>query len=280
VIKTIVSHVFERYHKLQLVGKLVLWLLILFYIALGAIIIFVSPARIAQTIYNKADLLASSRYGWLTLGTAIVIVSFPPVIGHTTLCTLAGFAYGMNGFFITGTASLIGSALSFTVLRLLFKKRLHAWSSKNEKWQALESVVKAKGLPLIILIRVSPIPPWVYSNSLFASIQAVKLWQFVFATFCVFPKILLETFIGSKMAELSDGKQRGHMDTATKILDATLIIGGIFIAFLASWTVYYLVQSHMRNLEGFPEEVDALAAEAIEHFDEESPLLSGAEDHD
>jgi uncharacterized membrane protein YdjX (TVP38/TMEM64 family) len=49
------------------------------------------------------------------------------------------------------------------------------------------------------------------------SIQAVKLWQFVFATFCVLPKILLETFIGSKMAELSDGKQRGHMDTSKVI---------------------------------------------------------------
>ena len=130
----------------------------LVHIAIGAIIIFVSPARIAQTIYNKADLLASSRYGWSILGTSIgtwslrfsdcfssrpisVIVSFPPAIGHTTLCTLAGFAYGLNGFFIGGIASLIGSALSFTVLRLLFKKRLHSWSSKNEKWQALESVV-------------------------------------------------------------------------------------------------------------------------------------------
>lgn len=133
------------------------------YLHIGAIIIFVSPARIAQTIYNNADLLASSRYGWLILGTAIgtssfrfsdcflswstlVIISFPPAIGHTTLCTLAGFAYGMNGFFIAGPASLIGSALSFTVLRLLFKKRLHAWSSKNEKWKALESVVVCENI--------------------------------------------------------------------------------------------------------------------------------------
>ena len=46
------------------------------------------------------------------------------------------------------------------------------------------------------------------------SIRAVKLWQFVIATCFVFPRILLETFIGSKMAELSDGKQRGDMDTS------------------------------------------------------------------
>jgi hypothetical protein len=39
-------------------------------------------------------------------------------------------------------------------------------------------------------------------------------------------------------------------------------------------TVYYLVQSHIRTLEGLPREVDQLAAEAIEQYDEEAPLLS------
>lgn len=70
-----------------------------------------------------------------------VLVSFPPMIGHTTLVTLCGFAYGMKGFYIASTASVFGSALSFTILRLLFSKRLREWSGKSDKWQALESVV-------------------------------------------------------------------------------------------------------------------------------------------
>ena len=36
---------------------------------------------------------------------------------------------------------MLGSSISFITLRLLFSKRLHAWSSQNQKWQALESVV-------------------------------------------------------------------------------------------------------------------------------------------
>ena len=67
--------------------------------------------------------------------------SFPPFAGHTTLVTLSGFAYGMQGFFISAAASLLGSALVFVVLRRLFSKRLNAWSSQNKGWQALESVV-------------------------------------------------------------------------------------------------------------------------------------------
>lgn len=68
-------------------------------------------------------------------------VSFPPTIGHTTIITLCGFAYGLKGFWIGAAGSVLGSSISFLTLRLLFSKRLHAWSSHNQKWQALESVV-------------------------------------------------------------------------------------------------------------------------------------------
>lgn len=118
----------------------------------------VTPAKIAQVSHDKAVWLASTRFGWLVLGcliskfstqyhivdfliSSLVCVSFPPLIGHTTLMTLCGFAYGMKGFYISSTASVVGSALAFVVLRLLFSRRLREWSSKNVKWQALESVV-------------------------------------------------------------------------------------------------------------------------------------------
>lgn len=40
--------------------------------------------------------------------------------------------------------------------------------------------------------------------------------------------------------------------------------------------MYTLVQTHIRKLEGVSPAVDELAAEAIEDFDEEAPLLGGA----
>jgi hypothetical protein len=36
------------------------------------------------------------------------------------------------------------------------------------------------------------------------------------ATVCNFPKYLLYVFIGARMASLSDGKQREHMDTRNR----------------------------------------------------------------
>jgi hypothetical protein len=44
--------------------------------AIAAVIVVISPARIAQEVYDKADLLASSRYGWLLLGIAFGSCSF------------------------------------------------------------------------------------------------------------------------------------------------------------------------------------------------------------
>ncbi|KAJ2931664.1 hypothetical protein H1R20_g5462, partial [Candolleomyces eurysporus] len=138
-----------RYRKLHLFGKLLIWLVILFYICIGIFVVIVTPARIAQFLYDKAKLLAATRLGWLGIIAAMVCISFPPLIGHTTLVTLCGFAYGMEGFFIALAGSVLGSAVVFSVLRLLFRERIRAWSAQNEKWQALESVVASPASHLL-----------------------------------------------------------------------------------------------------------------------------------
>jgi len=147
---------------------------------------------------------------------------------------------------------LVASAVVFIVLRYFFGDGLRSWSERNETWQALEAVINAKGLPLVVLIRLSPFPPWTYSNSLFASIQSVSVWQFMAATICNFPKYLLYVFIGSRMASLSDGKQREHMDTQTIVVNSILIVGGILAAVATGWVLYALMKSHLQEVTHGP----------------------------
>ncbi|KAF7355226.1 hypothetical protein MSAN_01438500 [Mycena sanguinolenta] len=289
-VKSLPRKTLQRYQKLPLYGKMVLWLWILFEICLVIAIVLISPSRVAQFMYDNAEKLARFPFGWLLVGLLIVLISFPPLHGHTTAVTLCGFAWGLNGFFIAATASLIGAVVVLCTLRYCFKARLRAFSKTNEKWQALETVIAAKGLLLIILIRMSPLPPWVYSNMLFASIGSVSVWQFMTATFFVFPKLFLHVFIGSRIAAFSDGETRGQMDTRTyfslltrshfnqgttdtKVINGLLIGGGILIAFVASWFVYTSIQKHIRRLPGQPVETNELAAEALEDT-EDAPLLA------
>jgi len=135
---------------------------------LVALLVIITPARVAQLFYDVGQRTSEHPLGWLLLATFLQITSFPPVIGHTTVLNLCGFAYGMKGFLIAAPGSLVASAVVFVVLRYFFGEELRSWSERNETWKAVETVVDAKGLPLIILIRVSPFPPWAYSNSLFA----------------------------------------------------------------------------------------------------------------
>ncbi|TCD67687.1 Tlg2-vesicle protein [Steccherinum ochraceum] len=263
-----------RYKNLPIYGKAVIWTLAVFYVSLGAFLISVGADRIGQTMYDVAQRLSNLRFGWMIIGAVMVVISFPPCTGHTTLVTLCGFAYGMKGFWLAGGSSIVGSAIAFIVLRFLFSLRLRKWSSSSEKWQALEAVIEAKGLPLIMLIRASPFPPWVYANTLFASIHTVALWQFVIATFVVLPKVALHVFIGSRLASLSDGETRRQMDPQTKAINICVVVFGFLIAILTSWIIYRSMTAHIRHLKGISPDIDELAAEAVEEADEGAPLLN------
>ncbi|EPT02745.1 hypothetical protein FOMPIDRAFT_1143170 [Fomitopsis schrenkii] len=268
---------FRRYRQLGIRGKIFLLCSLAIYIAIPTVFIVLGPDRIGQALYNLAQKISHLWYGWLILLGVLVVISFPPCMGHSTICTLCGFAYGMRGFPLAACGTLLGASICFVVLRFLFSRRLHEWSASNEKWQALETVVAAKGLPLITLIRASPFPPWVYSNALFASIRAVALWQFCIATFAVFPKVALLVFVGSRLAALSDGETRNHMDTSTKWLNVGLSVGGIALGATASVIVYRAMQTEIRHLQGVSPDVEELAAEAIEEVvedaEEGAPLL-------
>ncbi|VDC02561.1 unnamed protein product [Peniophora sp. CBMAI 1063] len=272
-LKRLPRAVWHRLVYMPLTAKFTLAFLCLFYGALIAFIVIVTPARIGQFLYDTAQRISGHPLGWLLLTGMIFLVSFPPAIGHSTVLNLCGFAYGIKGFAVAGPASLFGSAFAFIVLRYFFARRLARWSSTHEGWQALESVIQSKGLPLMVLIRVSPFPPWVYSNSLFASIRSVSLWQFMVATIFTFPRFLLYVFIGSRLAALADGEQRGKMDKTAKILNGVLVAGGILLGVAAGWIIYVQMQKQLKK-------VSPSAAEALHEADEGEPLLEDPDEYD
>ncbi|KAI0036038.1 Golgi apparatus membrane protein TVP38 [Vararia minispora EC-137] len=260
----------RRIKNMPLVAKFFVLSLALFYSALLTLVVIITPARIGQFLYDTAQKISGHPLGWLLLTAMFFVVSIPPMTGHTTMLNLCGFAYGMKGCLIGGPASLIASASVFVMLRFFFSGRLAKWSATNKHWQALESVINTKGLPLMCLIRISPVPPWVYSISLFASIRTVSVWQFMIATLCSFPRYFLYIFIGSRLAVLSDGETRDKMDPTAKVVNWLLVGFGFVIAGVASWILYVLMQRELKKLE-------PSASEAILEADEGAPLLEDDE---
>lgn len=57
------------------------------------------------------------------------------------MLNLCGFTYGVQGIVPAAIGTLAGSAIAFVALRTMFSRRLHTWTSTNEKWLALEAVI-------------------------------------------------------------------------------------------------------------------------------------------
>ncbi|KIM68625.1 hypothetical protein SCLCIDRAFT_885490 [Scleroderma citrinum Foug A] len=252
----------------------IVWFLVFFYGCLIALILLVTPSRIAQFVYDLAQRIRHVPYGSLVLMIAVVIASFPPFIGHSTLMNVYGFTYGLQGFVPAAISTIAGSAAAFVTLRHLFRDRLRQWTSTNDNWQALESVIRAKGLGLIILIRVSPFPPWVYSNSLFAGIEAVSLAQFALATLFVLPRVLVFIFIGSRIASLSDGEQRSQMDAQTKFINFLVIIGSVVISLVVSSILYSFMKKEVAAIHTDSSRTDDYNATVLDDTEQNAPLLT------
>ncbi|KIM29599.1 hypothetical protein M408DRAFT_328826 [Serendipita vermifera MAFF 305830] len=262
-----------RFRKLSWRGKLFVVALALFNITLVTTVIIVGPEAIFQYFYRLSQKLKNAPFGWLISASLLILASFPPMIGFYTMVSITGFAWGLKGMYIAGPGALVGAGLSFLTLRLLFHKKLRELQQSNKHWRALDQVVAARGLPLIILIRLSPIPPWVYSTALFASITSVKFWQFIVANLFLMPKIFLTVFVASRIAALADKDQRGEMDTTTKILNYASVALGIIIGVGTGWVVYRLTQQKIRELPEFPREIDDAAADALLEAEQGAPLL-------
>ncbi|KAG2139007.1 Golgi apparatus membrane protein TVP38 [Suillus clintonianus] len=271
-LKGLIQSASSRYQKLSLVGKALMWFIVFFNACFATSIIVITPTRIAQFMYNAAQDIRHLPYGYALLIVVLTVMSFPPFLGHAMILNLFGFTYGVQGFFPAAVGTLAASAIVFVTLRFIFSQRLRSWSSTNEKWQALETVIQSRGLPLIILIRVSSLLPWAWSNSLFASIAPVSLFQFFIATLFVLPKAMVYVFVGTRIARLSDGKQRNQMDTQTEILNSLLVVGGILGTVLASSLLYYFMQKEIKRLHASLPDRDELDAEVLEAA-EETPLL-------
>ncbi|KAG8960736.1 Tlg2-vesicle protein [Tulasnella sp. 419] len=258
------TYTLTKYQKAPIAGKAFVWFLIFAHILLAYLLIVYGPSQIAQTLYNWSQELKKLKYGWLILISIIAITSFPPLVGWSTSVSVCGFAYGLKGWFVAAAGAIIGAAMTFLVLRYFFKKKIRSWTQHNAKWQALEAVIRARGLPLIILIRLCPLPPWVYANTMFASIETVSFFQFMVATVVYTPRLMFAVWIGSRVAMLSDGEQRGEMDTAAKIVNAISILLGFCIAIGTGWLVWRLTEQQIKKTTGVSPEEDQLAAEALE----------------
>ena len=203
-----------------------------------------------RQIFAKLSPIAKSwremSGGWIILWIMTFVVSFPPMIGYSSCVTIAGFVFGMKGWFIMSTATVAGSTAAFIVSRGVLKNFVAKLAERSKQFAALSLVLKHDGLKLLIMIRLCPLP-YSLSNGAISTIPTVTWQNFCIATAVASPRLLLGIFVGSRLGDLAENGD--EMDTKTKIVSYVSIFIGICAGIGTGYWVYARTKARSRQLE-------------------------------
>ncbi|KAF1975198.1 golgi apparatus membrane protein-like protein tvp38 [Bimuria novae-zelandiae CBS 107.79] len=251
------------YDKLSVLKK-ILFSLAGITIFVLSILFLIYNERIFHALRPAAEKWRNITAGWLILWALIFVVSFPPLIGYSSLMTIAGFVYGFpNGWFIAATATVAGSTASFLASRSLLKSMVHRLVANDKRFAALALTLKYDGLKLLIMIRLCPLP-YSLCNGAIATFPTVSALSYALATAIVSPKLMLHIFIGAQLAQIADGDK---MDAKSKALSyVSIAIGGIAGA-VTGWFMYKKTKERAAQLEA--EERAGIRRMSIEDLERE-----------
>ncbi|KAF2756777.1 hypothetical protein EJ05DRAFT_77334 [Pseudovirgaria hyperparasitica] len=185
--------------------------------------------------------------GWLILWFLIIIVSFPPMIGYSTLLTISGFVYGFpNGWYIAASATVVGSTIAFIASRSVLKKYVDRFVAHDKRFNALALTLKHDGLKLLVMIRLCPLP-YSISNGAIATFPTVHWAFFALATACVTPKLLIHVYVGSQLSRIADEGE--EMDGKTKAISYLSILIGLVAGIATGYFMYKKTQARAKELE-------------------------------
>ncbi|EMD94220.1 hypothetical protein COCC4DRAFT_30908 [Bipolaris maydis ATCC 48331] len=236
----------DQYNKLS-PAKRVLFIIGNILLLVGGILFLVFGERIFGALLPMAKKWRDVTAGWLILWALIFVVSFPPLIGYSSLLTIAGFVYGFpNGWFIAATASVAGSTASFLLSRTLLKSMVHRLVANDTRFAALSLTLKHDGIKLLIMYRLCPLP-YSISNGAVATFPTVHWASYALATAIVSPKLMLHVFIGAQLEKIAESG--GKMDPRTKALSYISIIIGLIAGVTTGWLVYRKTKARAAQLE-------------------------------
>ncbi|KAF2467561.1 uncharacterized protein BDR25DRAFT_344912 [Lindgomyces ingoldianus] len=258
------SRVYGTYRRLSLFQRIL--------VAIGGVTCFVLSIlflvyneRIFHSLLPFAAKWRDIRAGWLILWALIFVVSFPPLIGYSSLLTIAGFVYGFpNGWFIAASATVVGSTASFILSRSILKNMVHRLIANDKRFAALALTLKHDGLKLLVMIRMCPLP-YSLSNGAVATFPTVHWASFGLATAIVSPKLMLPVFIGLQIAKIAESG--GKMEPGTKALSYVSIAIGAIAGVATGWFMYRKTKQRARQLEA--EERAGIRRTSIEDLENE-----------
>lgn len=123
--------------------------------------------------------LGPAGYALYIAAYALVTVLMMPAV---LLMIAAGYFFGLlRGVALVSAGATLGAALAFLVARHLARERVEKYAATSPRYAAIDAAIGKKGWPIVFLLRLSPLVPFVFSNYLYG-LTAIRFWPYVLAS--------------------------------------------------------------------------------------------------
>ncbi|KAF7713923.1 Uncharacterized protein PECH_000919 [Penicillium ucsense] len=236
----------ERYNELTLLQKIGLYVASFAALALGVGIMLLT-GKLFIWLGPVAEQWQNSWLVAFVIWIGIFFISFPPLVGWSTLGTVAGFIYGWwKGWLIYSTATVVGSTASFYVSRTVLSKFVNRMMERDKRFAALALTLKYDGLKLLCMIRLCPLP-YSFCNGAVSTFPTVQPLMYGLATAIISPKLLVPAFIGSRLRLLSEKGEQ--MSAGSKAINIISIIVTVCIGVFTGYYIYNRTLARAKELE-------------------------------
>jgi uncharacterized membrane protein YdjX (TVP38/TMEM64 family) len=162
---------------------------------------------------------------------------------YPLLAISSGYIYKQtyNNIYIVltvGTTSVfigawLGALIAFTIGRYFCRTNVKKMTQKYRVLKAIDILMETQGVKLIILLRMSILVPYNFSNYVFGG-SAVKFKDFLIGNFGLMPLVIFYVYIGSTMSNIEDALSGNLKFSTTEIVvcvvGSTIALSGIVFA--------------------------------------------------
>jgi len=158
----------------------------------------------------------------------------------------SGLLFGLvSGFIYISIAEVTGAIILFLIARYLARNTLERYLSKHPKFFEIDKIVSKKGIKIMILLRLVPLPYTFLCYML--GVSEVTFRDYVIALVVIFPKLFLMVYYGyvaKNLTKLSAGTGGDYSD-----LHYISLVVGVVVSIIAIAYIGHIVLLTLRQAE-------------------------------
>lgn len=116
-------------------------------------------SQIIDFLQPMAVWMREKPVGWMIPIAALIVLSFPPLMGQEVIILIVGIVWGLwIGFGIVTAGTYLGELANYYLFKFWLRGRAEELERTNVNYQALAKITRDGGFPLAFVIRLSACP--------------------------------------------------------------------------------------------------------------------------